>query len=293
VESTCIFCGKAASSKEHIIPRWLQKHFGLKDQLFSLWNNTSLKYSKATIPACKACNSEGFSLIEKKVSEGTATKQEYYIWSLKIRYCLSIKDSTLPFDRKNPDRGPLLNNSSAKIGSDFVKEVFTNVGKRFSYNPYPFGSVFLNENPINDGKFGFADIPHPYWGLTISLPENKFLSVLFTDRGLVKREIIRKFKKKGGIKSAFQPSTDSTNIETKIYLQIITFNLLLLQYNISNIPYGYKIKKTGIYSDTVPKKIRYKERLKKHVLQDMSNLCGLGDSYGDETYEKLQFDLRG
>ena len=95
MEKFCIFCGEPANTKEHIIPRWLQKHFDLKDQRLGLWNKTEIFYSQATIPACMVCNSEDFSLIEKKVREGTATKQEYYIWALKIRYCLSIKDYLL------------------------------------------------------------------------------------------------------------------------------------------------------------------------------------------------------
>lgn len=196
MKKSCIFCGKPATTKEHIIPRWLQKHFDLENQQLGLWNNTEISYSQTTIPACKVCNSENFSLIEKKVRKKTATKQEYYIWALKIRYCLSIKDTTLSLDRKNPDSGPLIKKPSAMIGSEFITKVFANVGNKYIYRPYPFGSVFLIDNPIEDSGFGLVDVPHPYWALTIALPENKILLVLFLDRGLVKKDIAKNYKKK-------------------------------------------------------------------------------------------------
>lgn len=295
MKKACIFCSKPAETKEHIIPRWLQKHFDLENQRLGLWNNTTIFYKQAIIPACKVCNSENFSLIEKKVREGTATKQEYYIWALKIRYCLSIKDTTLLWDRKNADSGPLLKKSLAEIGSDFITEVFANVGKKYFYRPYPFGSVFLLSNPVNDGGFGLVDIPHPYWAMTIALPENKFLSVFFTDRGLVKKDIAKTFKKKGGLKYFFrvQPDELSAGIDTKCYFKKITYQLLFRQYSLANIPYGYKVRENGIQSYRVPQKIRYRKRFKKNVLQDMSNLCGLGDSYGQNSYDQLPLPLKG
>ena len=290
MSKTCVFCGKPATTKEHIIPRWLQKHFDLKDQHLGLWNNTEILYSQATIPACRVCNSEAFGLIEKKVREGTATKQEYFIWALKIRYCLSKKDTTLLIDRKNPENGRLLKDSLASIGSDFISEAFANVGKKFFYRPNPYGSIFLFNNPVKDAGFGLVDIPHPYWALSIALPENKILSVLFTDRGLVKKEIAYKFKKKGGFKSFARLNADE---DTKLFLQIITFKLLLAQYNLANIPYGFKIKENGIHSQKVPSKIRYREKLKTNVLQDMANICGLGVGFGQTVYDRLPPNRKG
>lgn len=152
------------------------------------------------------------------------------------------------------------------------------------------GRFFLFNNPVKDDGFGLVDIPHPYWALTIALPENKILSVLFTDRGLVKKDIAYKFRKKGGIKSFAQLNADE---DTKLFSQIITFKLLLAQYNLANIPYGFRIKENGIQSQKVPSKRRYREKLKNHVLQDMANICGLGDGFGQAVYDRLPSNRKG
>ena len=286
----CVFCGKPAKTKEHIIPRWLQKHFDLKNQKLGLWNKTSISYCQGTVPACNTCNSEDFSQIEKKVRERRASKQELFIWALKIRYCLSIKDTTLLLNRKKPEEGPLLHEEQGNIGSEFIKETFANVGKKFFYRPYPFGSVWQFDNPVKDEGFGLVDIPHPYWALTIALPNNILLAVLFTDRGLVKKEITEKFKKKGGFKAFLRANEAET---TKVFAQYFTFNLLCAQYNISNIPYGFRVKSDGIYSDKVPSKIQHREQLKEYVLRDISQICGLGEELGQEFYNRLPLERKG
>ena len=108
-------------------------------------------------------------------------------------------------DRSNPKAGALLSEDQALIGHQFVKHAFSNFETQgFSFNPNPFGSVFLFDNPSADTQFGFADVPDPYWGITITLPKQKILCVLFTDRGFVKKEIVRLFKRKGGLNGFFR-----------------------------------------------------------------------------------------
>lgn len=142
------------------------------------------------------------SRLEQKVQSSSATETDYFLWALKIRFLLSLKDTTIQLDRTNPSKGKLMKSEAALIGQDFVKHTLNNFERtNFVFRPNPFGTVLLFDNHIKDGEFGFADIPHPYWGLTISLPNNKILSVLFSDRGLVKKEILKDYKTKGGLKT--------------------------------------------------------------------------------------------
>ncbi len=287
----CIFCGNEADTKEHIVPRWLQKYFDLKDQRLGLWNNTSIQYCQTVIPACQKCNSETFSRLEAKIRENNATEQDYYLWALKIRFCLSLKDTTLPLDQSNPNKGPLLNEEIATISHEFVKHSFTHLEKKkFFFRPYPFGSVFIFKNPVKDNKFGLVDASHPYWALTIALPNNILLSVLFTDRGLVKKEIEKQYKSLGGLKHFARTVGEQS---TAHFTQFLTFKLLLWQYKISNIPYDVKLKKDGVYSKKLPNKIKYRDKLKLSILQDIANICGLPNDYGKEIYNSLPHHYRG
>src|SRR5215472_7349917 len=104
----CAFCGLRAETLEHVIPKWLQKHFDLYDQQLELWNGTTLPYRQAVVPACARCNGDRFSPLENRIRQATASQSDYYLWALKIQYCLGHRDTTLLLDRKNPGAGPLL-----------------------------------------------------------------------------------------------------------------------------------------------------------------------------------------
>src|SRR3989344_3114045 len=158
--ATCAFCDNVADSKEHVIPQWLQQHYQLKDQRLGLWNGTSIMYSQAIIPACKYCNSERFGRLENKVRQATATEQEYYLWALKIRYGLAIRDSTLLLDRKNPKHGYVLPKELQNYGVAFIKHAFKALDNpEFTFDPSPFGSVFLfKQSNKMRGKFSLVDV---------------------------------------------------------------------------------------------------------------------------------------
>ncbi len=288
----CVFCGQPGDTKEHIIPRWLQKHFNLKDQQLRMINKTKIQYCRVVLPACKKCNSEIFSRLEQKVRQNTASDQDYYLWALKIRYCLSIIDSSLPDDRSNPSKGPILLNQFASIGHDFIKHAFTHLTeKKFYFRPYPFGSVFILNNPSQDSDFGFVDVSHPYWALTIALPNNRMLSVLFTDRGLVKKSLHKRYKSKGGLNVLRKEFEEST--PTGFYAQYLTFRLLLSQYQLSNIPYGASFKENGIYSKRLPNKLKYREKLKLPIINQIAEFCGLSQEVAQNVYQSLPANSRG
>ncbi len=89
--SICVFCGQAAgNTKEHIIPQWLQKQFDLKDQPLGMMNGTTVQYSRAIVPACRACNSEAFSRLESRVCANKANHQDYYRLNPEQPYCRAL-----------------------------------------------------------------------------------------------------------------------------------------------------------------------------------------------------------
>ena len=46
----CMFSGEVADSEEHVIPRWLQRRFGLWEQEVLLPNQTTFRYANAKVP---------------------------------------------------------------------------------------------------------------------------------------------------------------------------------------------------------------------------------------------------
>lgn len=64
----CIFCwSKTDISREHLLPRWLFEH---SDTTFftSRINFQDIEYDRSTVPACKICNTQLLSKIEKHIS---------------------------------------------------------------------------------------------------------------------------------------------------------------------------------------------------------------------------------
>ena len=198
----CAFCDNVADSKEHVIPRWIQRYYNLKNQNISLWNGTTIKYSQALIPACKLCNSERFSRLENKIQNGTATMQDYYLWALKIRYGLAVRDSTLLIDRRNPKLGSVLPKEELKLDVDFIKHAFKALDNPdFYFQPSPLGSVFLfKQSTSMKGEFDLVDIPPPFWALSIVVPPDNILLVLFADRGAVRKCLSKYYQRDGGVK---------------------------------------------------------------------------------------------
>jgi len=280
----CVFCEDIADSKEHIIPRWLQKHFNLEHQKLGLWNKTAIFYKDAIVPACKYCNSERFSRLETKIQNGNATRQDYFLWALKIRWCLSMRDTTLSYNRAMPELGSLIPLDFAIIGKEFVKCAFDNLeNPNFFYKPNPFGSVFLfPRDKRHNNDFDFVDVPHPYWALTIVLPYNRVLSVLFTDRGLVKRALSKKFKNKG------ESFWENVSKEPRL----LTYMLLFWQYRLK-IPYEAKISDDGIRSTIIPQKVKYRRQLKLSILINIAKYyCGVGEEIAIKTYQTLPPSMR-
>jgi hypothetical protein len=288
----CSFCENAADTQEHVIPEWLQRHFSLWTQRLQLWNGTSILYRQALIPACTPCNTRRFSRLEQRVQAGQATRQELYLWALKIRYGLALRDATLLLDRRNPGAGPLLDPGIATYGEPFIRHAFRALdGEPFAFRPTPFGSVFrFPQSAGTTGTFGLVDVPPPYWALAVVLPSNEILVVLFADRGVTKQVIMRHSRLGRSLRSlsghlpALEPQT-------------LVFTLLRVQNHLI-IPDGLELLDGAIIGARIPLRIPIRpQRLEWY--REIAAHCGLPNQVAEEAYrhdcEKLgtQFVRRG
>ena len=187
-KSDCAFCSNPATTKEHIIPKWIQRHYGLYDQQLRVWTGKPIHYRFAVIPACKHCNGVRLANLEKRIQNNSASERDYYLWALKIRYGLAIMDARLLIDPAHPENGFLLPPDMVQYKADVILPSLASLDNpNFKFEPDPFGSVFIFEQEQdNKNSFGFADVPPPYWAVSIVIPHNKVLAVLFADRGVVK-----------------------------------------------------------------------------------------------------------
>lgn len=142
----------------------------------------------------------------------------------------------------------------------------------FRFEPDPFGSVFIFEHEQDNNKyFGFADVPPPYWALSIVIPHNKVLAVLFADRGVVKS-----LSKKMGIYD--QLISLVKEVDSTIPRQLL-FVLLRIQNQVK-IPSGVRtITKNEIISEPLPDllpvrkpKLKWYDEICEHL--NISKLIG-------------------
>jgi hypothetical protein len=140
----CFICGEKSETREHTIPKWLQKKFNLWDQKIEIPNLTHTTYRKLVVPCCKKCNNEIYSTLENKIKSKNCSDKDIWMWANKIHAALRFKDHFYNFERENP---------GVKIidifGSNDVLEKSRNflhclTGKYFT-EPDPFGSVFIFE----------------------------------------------------------------------------------------------------------------------------------------------------
>jgi hypothetical protein len=263
----CSFCENKADTQEHVIPKWLQRHYKLFNQKMQLWNGTFLNYRYATIPACSHCNSDRFSPLEIRVEKGVASDRDLYLWALKLRYGLAIIDSRLLFDRKNPQLGYLLPPSLKSYKTEFITPALSSLeNQAFSFSPDPFGSVFnFTQDSNNKNHFGLCDVPPPYWALSITLPTNRILAVLFADRG-VTHSVVQKI----GLVDKLQTEVKTPSSSSPQY---ILFNLLRIQ-NALKIPDRLNVNASQIVSEPLPDLIPTKS-LKYEWYEEIAAHCGV------------------
>lgn len=126
-DSCCFLCGDDLNddnrTKEHVIPKWLQRRFNLWDQKIVLLNQTTISYRQLTIPCCSECNNDYLQPLEDKIKEAlengveeirSLDKNILFYWLGKIFFGMMYKELFLLYDLKNPDKGKLLNPENIK-----------------------------------------------------------------------------------------------------------------------------------------------------------------------------------
>lgn len=244
----CSFCSNQATTVEHIIPKWLQRHYNLYDKTLRVWTGKLINYRCATIPACQPCNGVRLANLENRIRTGKASERDYYLWALKIRYGLSIMDARLLVNPKDPEEGFLLPPEMVQYKTEFILPALASLDNpTFQFDPDPFGSVFLLEQEEGNGQhFGFADVPPPYWAFSIVLPPNKILAVLLADRGVVKS-----FCKKNEITKELVETAKHQDSDIP---RLILFFLVKTQNQIK-IPSTFTISDSSIVSEFIPNRL--------------------------------------
>jgi hypothetical protein len=120
-ESCCFLCGDDLNdvnrTREHVVPKWIQKKFNLWNQKITLLNGTDFKYSYLTIPCCFNCNNKFLQPIEEILipafNMGVEAVRQIdpdilFYWLGKIYFGMMYKELFLSLKQKNPKKGNIL-----------------------------------------------------------------------------------------------------------------------------------------------------------------------------------------
>jgi hypothetical protein len=273
----CTFCGQPAETVEHVIPKWLQNHFGLYDQRLELWNGTTMPYRQAVVPACLRCNGNRFSALESRIQDGRASQRDYYLWALKISYCLGQKDTSLLLDRSKPDAGPLLLNTIADDIGPLARHAFEALDSApFRFSPDPFGSVMFMETTRED--FVLIDVPRPFRAVAVALPHRRHLIVLLGDRGV----IAKMHQKKKQLKKSMQLESPEMSDQSEIAVKL--FGMLILRSHLA-IPRGVFRKPGALIAERVPRKLPIL-RQPREIYRGIAKMLRLPESLADQAYAR-------
>lgn len=151
----CMFSGETTTNEEHVLPRWMQRRFGLANQTYHLPNGTQIAYRNAKIPVSDAHNTT-FGRIETRMAQGVATDQEIYLWAFKIHVGLIYKNAGLKVDIRAPD-SPMFWSLDG-FGNEIwlfrkLYEVWASGG---SVSPNAFGSVIRMKALTPSPSFDFV-----------------------------------------------------------------------------------------------------------------------------------------
>lgn len=182
---TCFVCGRRATTREHVFPKWLQHRFELWDQRLSLPNKTTIQYRQLVVPACASCNNVVYGALEGRIESGSATDGDVWRWANKIHYALGYKDRFFEWDRKHAGR---------KIGDvirpddplERSRHFLHAVSGDFQVDPDPFGSVFRFDFH-RDQRFAFAHLIDSN-SMSVSLGPVGYV-VFVTDGQALKRDL--------------------------------------------------------------------------------------------------------
>ena len=176
----CLFGGNETSSREHVIPQWLQRRFNLQEQTIVISNGTSLKYKHLVVPATQKENNK-FGEIEDRLAQGIYRLDELYLWALKIHIGLIFRDSSLRFDIRDQTSPHLLDIDSFDTEIALFRLLYNHWKGNGTTSPMPFGSVFILDSLLPQDSFDFF---HCLVTGTIGIHlDGKFVVVFLWDQG--------------------------------------------------------------------------------------------------------------
>lgn len=176
----CFLCGKSyeeGRTKEHIIPDWVLRKFGLHDKLVTLPNETRLRYGAYVVPCCEPCNgklskdletplssliSKGFGAVAEYVQENGSEK--LFVWMCLIFIKTHLKDESLRMHRDYRE-----SSSSIAHELEYDREVFHHT---YCLARSPYTKAQIQEDalgsfllfPVNESgtreNFDYIDLSH-------------------------------------------------------------------------------------------------------------------------------------
>jgi hypothetical protein len=197
VETSCLFCGGPADTEEDFLPRWYQRKLSPDNNRIFLPNDTAMPHRSAKVPACEADNVL-FSKLENKISSGTFTEDEAYLWAFKIHagFCsLRLRQRAI---LSNPDSGLIsvagpmqiwpLKGLELWVSLNLSISLFRRLVRVWkdapgSFRPSPLGSVF--DLPSAEPGYRFMHAPCGYVAFNLG---SRFLAVSLFDGGFAKTE---------------------------------------------------------------------------------------------------------
>jgi len=171
VAGRCFLCGGDATKGkgEHVIPRWLQKRYGLGYRTLGLLNGSSIQYRNLRVPACVKCNTSILGRTETYISGLTGGDLSSWTpthsfevgrWLSKVLIGLLTKQARLLFDRSDPSRGTIF--PAEELDEFFLLHLLVQSWrKKFSFNTlhtiHPFTLyVYGIEGDENYEEFDFS-----------------------------------------------------------------------------------------------------------------------------------------
>lgn len=169
-DSCCFLCGINMgnnSTKEDLIPMWLQRKHNLFKKKLTLLNGTQIPYTQLKIPCCPKCNNEHLSQLESKISiainSGYSTSIEleptlFFYWAAKIFYGILRKELNLLVDRSNPQKGSIVPETLIQAYKN-LHTFMQGIRRPLEFiGQIPFSVLVANLHEIGDEKsFDFKD----------------------------------------------------------------------------------------------------------------------------------------
>ncbi len=150
----CVICGHRDVTKEDVLPKWLQKRYGISSQKFLRPSGTHMNYGKLKVSLCATCNNQDFSQLELTVSklfrdefDSEVTKsRELQIWLTKIYYFLELFEQSRFVYKQGEEPVSLVSDTQifdAHLLQLLLKSVSSN--PPFIYPDLDFASVWAIE----------------------------------------------------------------------------------------------------------------------------------------------------